>query len=155
MAGMGRAVLIGNLTKDPELRHTAGGTAVCSLSVAVNSREKQSDGEWGEYVSYFDVTVWGNQGEACAKHLHKGSPVGVDGRLKQERWKDKETGAGRSAVKIIADAVQFLPSKQGGGGSQGASEFDVPTADFNVPTDSGTSTGGGDSDDDIPFMPTL
>lgn len=145
---MARAVLIGNLTKDPELRHTAGGTAVCSLSVAVNSREKGSDGQWGDYVSFFDVTVYGGQADACAQHLHKGSPVAVDARVKQERW--EKDGTKRYAVKFIADNVQFLPSKRDGasGGGSSGGDFAVPSDEFQVPTADFAVAG---SDDDIPF----
>jgi len=76
MANINRVVLVGNLTKDPELRHTPSGTAVCKLRLAVNTRQKdQATGEWGDKPNYFDVTVWGNQGESCAQYLAKGRPV--------------------------------------------------------------------------------
>src|SRR4051812_50059208 len=82
MANINRVVLVGNLTKDPELRHTPSGTAVCKLRLAVNTRQKDgATGEWGDKPNYFDVTVWGNQGESCAQYLAKGRPVAVDGRL--------------------------------------------------------------------------
>ena len=82
MANINRVILVGNLTRDPELRHTPSGTSVCKLRLAVNSRQKDaSTGEWGEKPNYFDVTVWGNQGESCAQYLSKGRPVAVDGRL--------------------------------------------------------------------------
>ena len=82
MANINRVVLVGNLTKDPELRHTPSGTAVCKIRLAVNTRQKDAQtGEWGDKPNYFDVTVWGNQGESCAQYLAKGRPVGVDGRL--------------------------------------------------------------------------
>src|ERR1051325_4943808 len=81
MANINRVVLVGNLTRDPELRHTPSGMAVCSLRLAVNTRRKDSaTGEWTEKPNYFDITVWGNQGENCAQYLSKGRPVGVDGR---------------------------------------------------------------------------
>src|SRR5262245_64232649 len=81
-ANINRVVLVGNLTRDPELRHTPSGTAVCSLRLAVNTRRKDAaTGEWGEKPNYFDITVWGNQGENCAQYLSKGRPVAVDGRL--------------------------------------------------------------------------
>ena len=77
MANINRVVLVGNLTKDPELRHTPSGTAVCKLRLAVNTRQKDAQtGEWGDKPNYFDVTVWGNQGESCAQYLSKGRPVG-------------------------------------------------------------------------------
>ena len=78
MANINRVVLVGNLTRDPELRHTPSGTAVCKLRLAVNTRQKdQASGEWGDKPNYFDVTVWGNQGESCSQYLSKGRPVAV------------------------------------------------------------------------------
>ena len=144
-----RVVLVGNLTKDPELRHTPSGTAVCSLRLAVNSSQKDpSTGEWTDKPNYFDVTVWDKQGENCAQYLAKGRPVAVDGRLDWREW-DAQDGTKRQAVQIIANTVQFLGSRgdaEGGGG--GAPQF-VPagaTADADM-----SSSGGGATDDDIPF----
>ena len=86
-----RVVITGNLTRDPELRSTGGGTAVCSLRIAGNTRRKdQSSGEWVDKPNYFDVTVWGAQGENCAQYLSKGRPVAIDGRLEWREWQDKE-----------------------------------------------------------------
>src|SRR6266542_6505005 len=108
MANINRVVLVGNLTKDPELRHTPSGTPVCKLRVAVNTRQKDAaTGEWGDKPNYFDVTVWGNQGESCAQYLSKGRPVGVDGRLDWREW-EAQDGTKRQAVEIIAESVQFL-----------------------------------------------
>ena len=87
MANINRVVLVGNLTRDPELRHTPSGTAVCSLRLAVNTRRKDgATGEWTEKPNYFDITVWGNQGENCAQYLAKGRPVAIDGRLEWREW---------------------------------------------------------------------
>jgi single-strand DNA-binding protein len=146
-----RVVLTGNLTRDPELRHTNGGTAVCSLRIASNTRRKdQSTGEWVDKPNYFDVTVWGAQGENCAQYLSKGRPVAIDGRLEWREWQDKESGQKRQAVDIIADSVQFLGSREGGeNGGRFTPQSDVPadTADFaQAPVATGSST-----DDDIPF----
>jgi single-strand DNA-binding protein len=141
-ASINRVVLVGNLTRDPELRHTPSGTAVCSLRLAVNTRRKDQSGQWTEKPNYFDVTVWGQQGENCAQYLAKGRPVGVDGRLEWREW-DAQDGQKRQAVEIIADSVQFLGGRGDGEGGgqfipQGASQ---PGQDFSSqPTD-----------DDIPF----
>ena len=105
-----RVVITGNLTRDPELRSTPGGTSVCSLRVAVNSRRKDESGQWVDKPNYFDVTVWGAQGENCAQYLAKGRPVAVDGRLNWREWEEKD-GAKRQSVDIIADSVQFLGSR--------------------------------------------
>jgi single-strand DNA-binding protein len=146
-------VVTGNLTRDPELRSTPGGTSVCKLRVAVNSRRKDGQsGEWIDKPNYFDVTVWGAQGENCANYLAKGRPVAIEGRLDWREWEAKEGGGKRQSVEIIANSVQFLGSRDGSGGGNGDGGFspssDVPadTSDFQ-----GAAAGGGGSDDDIPF----
>jgi single-strand DNA-binding protein len=141
MSSINRVILVGRLTRDPELRHTPGGTPVCNFSLAVNSREKDDSGEWGERADFFDITVWGNQGENCAQYLAKGRLAAVDGNLRQERW--EKDGQKRSKVTITARQVQFLDSgdRDGdtGGGYDGSQEF--------VPAGSGQAA----VDDDIPF----
>jgi single-strand DNA-binding protein len=146
-------VITGNLTKDPELRTTPGGTSVCKLRVAVNSRRKDSaSGDWVDKPNYFDVTVWGAQGENCANYLYKGRPVAVNGRLDWREWEAQDGSGKRQAVEIIADSVQFLGARDDnpGGGSNGIqARSDVPadTSDFE-----GEKAGvGSGSDDDIPF----
>ena len=108
MAGtnINRVVLVGNLTKDPELRTTPGGTSVCKLRLAVNTRRKDQSGNWTDKPNYFDITVWGQQGENCATYLQKGRPVAIDGRLEWREWESE--GGKRQAVEIVADSVQFL-----------------------------------------------
>ncbi len=144
-----RVIISGNLTRDPELRNLPSGTSVCDLRVACNGRRRNSDGQWEDDPNYFNVTVWGSQGENCARYLSKGRGVAIDGRL---RWREWETdGQKRQAVDIIAETVQFLGG--GGAGENGApagaaraaasSDIPVDTADF-VPA-------GGVADDDIPF----
>ena len=145
-----RVVLTGNLTRDPELRTTPSGTSVCGLRIACNTRRKDASGQWVDKPNYFDVTVWGAQGENCAQYLSKGRPVAVDGRLEWREWEDKE-GNKRQAVDIIADSVQFLGSPSGEGNGNGGRftpQSDVPadTADFKT-----APVGAGQSDDDIPF----
>jgi single-strand DNA-binding protein len=143
-----RVVITGNLTKDPELRSTPSGTSVCKLRVAVNSRRKDgATGEWVDKPNYFDVTVWGAQGENCANYLSKGRPVAVDGRLDWREWETQE-GQKRQAVEIVADSVQFLGSRGDGGGGNGfqaASDVPADTSDFEQ------ASVGGSADDDIPF----
>jgi single-strand DNA-binding protein len=144
-------VITGNLTKDPELRQLPSGTAVCDLRVAVNSRRKDQNGEWVDKPNYFDVTVFGPQGENCATYLTKGRPVAIEGRLD---WREWETESGkRQAVKIIANSVQFLGSRgdapAAGGGNGFTAQSDVPadTSDFTDPEPATVAA----SDDDIPF----
>ncbi|MBM3668128.1 MAG: single-stranded DNA-binding protein [Actinobacteria bacterium] len=146
--------ITGNLTRDPELRSTPGGTPVCKLRVAVNSRRKDGQtGEWVDKPNYFDVTVWGAQGENCANYLSKGRPVAVEGRLDWREWESQDGGK-RQAVEIIANSVQFLGSRGdnpngngNGGGFQPTSDVPADTSDFE-----GAGVSGGDKpDDDIPF----
>ena len=148
MANINRVIITGNLTRDPELRSTPGGTSVCSLRVAVNSRRKEAD-QWVDKPNYFDVTVWGAQGENCAQYLAKGRPVAIDGRLNWREW-EAQDGSKRQAVDIIADSVQFLGSRDGAqlNGGEPSAESDVPndTSDFDR-----VGVGSGGSDDDIPF----
>ncbi len=150
MANINRVVLVGNLTRDPELRHTPSGTAVCKLRIAVNSRQKDaSTGEWGEKPNYFDVTVWGNQGENCAQYLAKGRPVAIDGRLEWREYQDRD-GNKRQAIDIIADSVQFLGSPQGAeNGGRFTPQSDVPADTRDFETAPAAAPAGGD--DDIPF----
>jgi single-strand DNA-binding protein len=147
-----RVVLTGNLTHDPELRSTTSGTSVCSLRIACNTRRKDGSGNWVDKPNYFDVTVWGAQGENCANYLSKGRPVAVDGRLEWREFTDRD-GNKRQAVDIIADSVQFLGSREdagNGGGGRFTPQSDVPadTADFQTAPVGG---GGAAADDDIPF----
>src|SRR5881398_2202281 len=110
-----RVVMTGNLTRDPELRSTSGGTSVCSLRIACNTRRRGASGDWEDKPNYFDVTVWGAQGENCANYLSKGRPVAVEGRLDWREWED-QGGNKRQSVEIIANTVQFLGSRDGSGG---------------------------------------
>jgi single-strand DNA-binding protein len=157
MAGtnINRVVMTGNLTRDPELRSTPGGSSVCKLRIACNTRRKNGQtGEWEEKPNYFDVTVWGPQGENCSRYLAKGRPVAIDGRLEWREW--EQEGQKRQAVDIIADSVQFLGGRDDAGGASGngfsasrqATESDVPihSGDFET-----APVGAGASDDDIPF----
>jgi single-strand DNA-binding protein len=152
-SNINRVTITGNLTRDPELRSLPSGTSVCKMRVAVNSRRKDgASGEWVDKPNYFDVTVWGAQGENCANYLSKGRPVAVDGRLDWREW-EAQDGSKRQAVEIIADTVQFLGSREGAGNGNGGGGFtpqsDVPadTSDFQ-PAEASAGSGGGD---DIPF----
>ncbi len=147
--GIAHVTLVGNLTRDPELRQTPGGTSVCTLGVAVNSSYKDGSGQWVEKPNFFDVIVWGQQGENCAKYLTKGRQVAVDGRLDQRSW-EAQDGTKRSKVEIIADTVMFIggQGEGGGGGNRGgyapsAGRPPAPDQDFKD-----IDFGG---EDDIPF----
>jgi single-strand DNA-binding protein len=129
MANYNRVILVGRLTRDPELRSTPSGVAVTDLPLAVSETVGRGDTRKEEVV-YVDITVWDRQAENCCKYLSKGSPILVEGRLKMDQWEDRETGKKRSAIRVRADRVQFLSSgggrDEGGsrGGSRGSSQRD-------------------------------
>ena len=145
--GFARVTLVGNLTRDPELRQTPGGNSVCQFGVAVGRRYKDGSGQWVDKASFFDVVVWGAQGENCAQYLSKGRPVAVDGRLDQRSW-DAQDGTKRSKVEIVAENVVFL------GGAGGETREPVqrsggqPAGDAPAQDDFRDIDFGGD---DIPF----
>jgi single-strand DNA-binding protein len=155
MAGnINRVVITGNLTKDPESGSIPNSTtSLCTLRVAVNGRRRNASGEWEDAPNYFDVTVFGQQGENCAKYLKKGRGVAVDGRLRWREWTNAE-GQKRQAVDIIADSVQFLGGRDDAGGGNGFSSGVKPTeSDVPIDTDDFQSApvGPAAADDDIPF----
>jgi|SRR5271157_4756892 len=105
-------VISGNLTKDPELKYLGSGTAVCSFTLALNNKYKNSSGEIIEEVSYIDVVAFGKSAENCTENLHKGSRATIQGRLKQERWEDKNGGGQRSRVRVMASLIEYEKNKQ-------------------------------------------
>jgi single-strand DNA-binding protein len=146
--------MTGNLTRDPELRSLPSGTSVCELRIACNSRRKdQSTGDWVDKPNYFNVKVWGAQGENAARYLSKGRPVAIDGRLDWHEWESQD-GTKRQATDIIAESVQFLGSREdasaGGGfagnGASKGSDVPVDEGDFQPAPAAGAA-----GDDDIPF----
>lgn len=138
MQNINTVVITGNLTKDPELRHTGGGTAVCELRVAVNSRRKDGKtGEWKDKANYIDVKVWGSHGVVCSEHLAKGRPVAIEGRLDWREWEAKDGSGKRQKLEIVANTVQFLGSKE------------VPKAEDGGEEPEPVAAGAGD--EDIPF----
>ena len=143
-ASINRVVLVGNLTRDPELKQTPSGTSVCSLRIAVNSRRKDESGQWTDKPNYFSVSVFGNQAESCSQYLSKGRPVAIDGRLDWREWQSQD-GSKREAVEIVAESVQFLGSRGDGGGGD-APQF-VPAGAAGETADFPSSA----ADDDIPF----
>lgn len=114
MASYNKVVLLGNLTRDIELRHIPSGTAVCDLGLAVNDRVKRGE-EWVDEPTFVDVTIFGKTAEVASQYLSKGSPVLIDGRLKLDQWKN-EAGEKRSKIKVICERMQMVGSKSDGGG---------------------------------------
>ena len=124
MANINRVVLVGNLTRDPELKHTPGGTAVTSLRIAVNGRKKDETGQWVDKPNYFSVSVFGNQAESSAQYLSKGRPVAIDGRLDWREWEAKDGGGEGSG----GGGNQFVPA-----GASGGSDADFQGSDDDIP----------------------
>lgn len=143
-ASVNRVVVVGNLTRDPELRHTPSGTPVCSLRIAVNTRRKDASGQWADKANYFSVSVFGQQAENCAQYLAKGRPVAIDGRLEWREWDATDGSGKRQAVEVVAESVQFLGSRGESGGD--APQF-VPAGAAGESADFPSSA----TDDDIPF----
>ena len=142
MASYNRVMLMGNLTRNPELRYTPSGSAVADLGMAVNESFKNKSGETVEQTCFVDVVVWGRQAETASEYLQKGSPVFVEGRLQFDQWESSQ-GEKRSKLRVRAERVQFLSSGGGAGGaSTGSAEqpLDVPPPSVPPP-----------ADDDVPF----
>jgi single-strand DNA-binding protein len=137
MTSFNKVILLGNLTRDPEVRYTPNGIAVASFAIAVNRKYKQGD-ETKEEVSYIDIVVFGKQAESCGQYISKGDSVLIDGRLQQRRW-ETEDGQKRSKVEVVAQSVNFMPKRsspsQGAGASQGHAEPapEVPVDDGEIP----------------------
>ena len=159
MASYNRVILMGNLTRDPELRYIPSGTAVSDISLAVNDRVKRND-QWVDEVTFVDVTLWARDAEIANEYLSKGSPVLIEGRLKQDRW--EKDGQKHSKIKVVCDRLRLVGSKGDGGGrgagsgggraARGSSES--PQYDDTAPHDDAeqySRAGGPPPSDDIPF----
>jgi single-strand DNA-binding protein len=145
-ASINRVVLVGNLTRDPELRHLPSGNPVCSLRIAVNDRRRDESGNWVDAPNYFSVSVFGNQAENCAQYLSKGRPVAIDGKLRWREWQAQDGGK-RESVEVVADSVQFLGGRGDGEGFGGGGNQFVPAG---AGSDAGADFPSA-ADDDIPF----
>ncbi len=143
MATVNKVMLIGNLTRDPELRYTPQGSAVCEFALALNhSYTNKQSGQKVEEVSFVDIVAWARTAEICAEYLKKGRQVFVEGRLKQDRWESPD-GKKMNKIRVIAENVQFLGAKPGGGGGGPASAGGEPPAE--APADAAPP------DPDVPF----
>ncbi len=138
MANYNRALLMGNLTRDPELRYIPNGSAVANLRLAINRTYKNQNGEQKEEVTYVGVVVWGKQAETCAEYLSKGSPIFVEGRLQSRQW-ETDDGQKRSVLEVVAERVQFLGRKKSE--TAAGAEEPAPSA----------APASGAAEDDIPF----
>src|SRR3954462_28182 len=130
MPSLNKVLLMGNLTRDPELRVTPKGTPICQFSLAINRQFKMESGETREEVIYVDVEAWGKQGETIAKYCTKGRPLYVEGRLKLDQWEDKNTKEKRSRMKVVLEQFQFLGDSRGGGGGGGGAAASSNSGDM-------------------------
>ena len=152
MASFNRVILVGNVTRDPELRYISSGTAVTDLGLAVNDRRKNSSGEWVDETTFVDVTLWARQAEVACEYLSKGSPVLIEGRLKLDQW--ETDGKKMSKLRVVGERMQMLGSRGGGGGSRGGggrnqdNEYSQPDDTGSGQADAGPASDGGS---DIPF----
>ena len=123
MASLNKVMLIGNLTREPEVRYTPKGSAVSDLGIAVNRTYVTDSGEKMQETTYVDVVVWSRLAEIAGQYLHKGSPVFIEGRLQMDTWEDKATGQKRSKIRVVADNLQFLGGRREGGDDNGGGSF--------------------------------
>lgn len=149
MASFNKVLLLGNLTRDPEVRYTPKGSAVCDLGIAVNRSYTTDAGEKREEATFVDVTLWGRTAEVAGEYLKKGRPVFIEGRLQLDSWDDKQTGQKRSKLKVIGETMQLLGSGRGGGAPAEASDEDRPSSRPTPPPKS--STQPQPDEDEIPF----
>jgi len=116
MANLNKVLLLGNVTRDPEVRYTPKGSAVCDLGIAVNRAYTTDSGEKREEVTFVDVTLWGRTAEVASEYLKKGRPVFIEGRLQMDSWDDKQTGQKRTRLRVVAENMQLLGGRPSGGG---------------------------------------
>jgi len=161
MANLNKVMLIGNLTRDPEVRYTPKGTAVADIGMAINRSYSLDDGERREETTFVDITFWGRQAEVLGQYMKKGRPLYVEGRLQLDTWDDKNTGQKRSKLKVVGENFQFLGGRDDSGGGGGSYEGGQSSGGNQRPQGGGVqeapNEGGGSSgepemdDDDIPF----
>jgi len=150
MASYNRVILVGNLTKDVELRHLNSGSAVADVGLAVNDRRKSASGEWVEETTFIDVTLWGRTAEVASEYLSKGSSMLVEGRLKLDTW--EKDGQKRSKLKVICERMQMLGGRGGGGGGHGGGggSHSSSANEYSEPAPA-RATAAATPDDEIPF----
>jgi single-strand DNA-binding protein len=158
MANFNKVYLIGNLTRDPELRVTPKGTAICQFGLAVNRQFKDESGAMRDDTTFVDIEAWGKQGETISKYCTKGRPLFVEGRLKLDQWEDKTSGQKRSKLKVVLEGFQFLGSgqREGGASGGGGGEFDqgAPSPERHAPPPRSAAPKPGSTenlDEDVPF----
>lgn len=151
MASFNKVILLGNLTRDPEVRYTPKGTAVTELGMAVNRVYTAENGEKREEATFVDVTLWGRTAEIAGEYLKKGRPVFIEGRLQLDTWDDKQSGQKRSKLKVVGEGLQLIGSRPGGGGGGGGDEegSGAPRSSKSAPPPKAAPSEP--DDDEIPF----
>src|ERR1700748_1273068 len=150
MASFNKVVLVGNLTRDPELRYTPKGTAIAKIGLAVNRVWTTDTGEKKEEVTFVDVDIFGRTAENVGQYMRKGRPIMIEGRLKLDQWDDKQTGQKKSKLGVVAETVQFLGSPTGGGGDGGGAPRRFASDSAPAPSSADTDAPP-PQDDDVPF----
>ena len=148
MASYNRVILMGNLTRDIELRYIQSGSAVADVTLAVNDRRKSQSGEWIEETTFVDVTLWGRTAEVASEYLSKGSPILIEGRLKLDQW--ETDGQKRSKLRVVGERMQMLGGRGGGGGAGGATSG-RPNSEYSEAATTSAAPPDGPPDEDIPF----
>lgn len=151
MANLNKVMLLGNLTRDPELRHTPKGSAVADLGIAVNRKVSDGNGGWRDETTFVDVTVWGSSAENAQKYLSKGRGVFIEGRLQMDSWDDKATGQKRTKLKVVADNLQFLPDGKGGASRYSHQQTNDDSSSSSRQGGSAAPADDYSEEDDIPF----
>ncbi|HEV2840426.1 MAG TPA: single-stranded DNA-binding protein [Chthoniobacterales bacterium] len=151
MASFNKVILLGNLTRDPEVRYTPKGTAVTELGMAVNRVYTAENGEKREETTFVDITLWGRTAEIAGEYLKKGRPVFIEGRLQLDTWDDKQSGQKRSKLKVVGEGLQLIGSRPGGGGGGGGDEegSSAPRSSKAAPPPKAAPSAP--DDDEIPF----
>jgi single-strand DNA-binding protein len=150
MANFNKVILVGNLTRDPELRYTPKGMAIAKVGLAINRNWTSESGEKKEEVTFVDVDIFGRTAENVAQYMKKGRPILIEGRLRLDQWDDKQTGQKRSKLGVVGEVVQFLGSPTGGG-SEGGEAPRRPSAPSAPAPSSAAEPDMPPSDDDVPF----
>jgi single-strand DNA-binding protein len=148
MASYNRVILVGNLTRDPELRYIPSGTAVSEIGLAVNDRVKRGD-QWVEETTFVDVTLWGRTAEVANEYLSKGAPILIEGRLKLDRW--EKDGQKHSKLRVVGEKMQMLSGRGGGGGGGGGGSQPSRETSDESPSEDYSPAASSMPSDDIPF----
>lgn len=151
MASFNKVILLGNLTRDPEVRYTPKGSAVCDLGIAVNRQYTLDSGEKREEVTYVDVVLWSRLAEIAGEYLKKGRPVFVEGRLQMDTWDDKQTGQKRTKLRVIGETMQLLGSRPASTGGEGGEERQPRSPGKATPPPAKSAAAAEPDDDEIPF----